>query len=262
MRRLLWIALLAVLAAWGAIHYLLLPPRIPPAERGRRLAEREGCFACHGPEGTRGVQNPGRDERSVPSYQGALMMYAKNREEIREWIRDGAPAARRKSETWRKERSQGVLRMPAFGKRLSPQRIDDLVAFIEATSGLPEAPEGGPGRGLERAHELGCDGCHGLGGRFARPNPGSLKGYVPAWDGGDFPELVRDRAEFGEWVERGVSKRFETNPIAEYFLRRAPLRMPAYRPHLGPGDVDTLWLYVQWLRREAGAPRGERGSEE
>jgi hypothetical protein len=85
---------------------------------------------------------------------------------------------------------------------------------------------------------------------------------VPAWDGGDFPELVRDRAEFGEWVERGVSNRFQANPIAGFFLHRAPLRMPAYRPHLGPGDVDTLWLYIQWLRREAGAKRGERGTKE
>jgi mono/diheme cytochrome c family protein len=261
MRRLLWIALLAAVAAWSAVHFFLLPPRLTPAERGRRLAEREGCFACHGPEGTKGVKNPGRDVGSVPSYQGALMMYAKSREEIREWIRDGGTAARRKSESWRKERAAGVLKMPAFGSRLSPRQIDDLVAFVEATSGLPEPPEGGPARGLERVRQLGCDGCHGLGGRFARPNPGSLKGYVPPWDGGDFPELVRDRAEFGEWVERGVSRRLEANPVAGFFLKRAPLRMPAYRSHLGPGDVDTLWLYVQWLRREAGATVGEKGTD-
>jgi hypothetical protein len=190
------------------------------------------------------------------------MMYAKNREEIREWIRDGGTSARRRSEAWRQERARGALKMPAYGRRLSPRQIDDLVSFVESTSGLPEPPEGGPARGLERVHELGCDGCHGLGGRLARPNPGSLKGYVPPWDGRDFPELVRDRTEFGEWVERGVSKRFEANPIARFFLRRAPLRMPAYRPHLAPGDVDTLWLYIQWLRREAGATVGGKGTEE
>jgi hypothetical protein len=105
---------------------------------------------------------------------------------------------------------------------------------------------------------LGCEGCHGLGGRFARPNPGSLKGYVPPWDGDDFPELVRDRTEFGEWAERGISRRFEANPVARFFLRRAALRMPAYRTHLAPGDVDTLWTYVQWLRRDNGMT-GEKG---
>jgi mono/diheme cytochrome c family protein len=262
MRRILWIVLLAALVAWGAIRFVFLPPRITPAERGRRLAEREGCFACHGPGGTKGVANPGRAEGSVPSYQGALMMYAKNREEIREWIRDGATEAKKKSRSWREARAKGVLEMPAFGSRLSPSQIDDLVAFIEATSGRPEPPEGGPARGLERVHELGCDGCHGLGGRFARPNPGSLKGYVPPWDGGDFPELVRDRAEFGEWVERGVARRFEANRFARFFLDRAPLRMPAYRRHLEPGDVDTLWLYIQWLRRQGGATTAEKGTHE
>jgi hypothetical protein len=75
---------------------------------------------------------------------------------------------------------------------------------------------------------------------------------VPSWDGRDFPELVRDRAEFAEWVERGVSRRFERDPLARFFLDRAVLEMPAYRNHLEPGDLDALWAYVQWLRRTAG----------
>ena len=219
MRRLLLITLLAAATAWGVSRFVLFPPRLTTAERGRRIAERQGCFACHGPEGIRGVSNPGREERTVPSWQGALMMYAKNRSEIREWIRDGAPAARRKSPSWREASARGALRMPAYRTRLSPRQINDLVDFIEATSGLPEPDTEAAARGLTRARELGCDGCHGLGGRFSRPNPGSLKGYVPAWDGADFPELVQDRAEFGEWIERGVSRRFETNPLAR-FLRR------------------------------------------
>jgi mono/diheme cytochrome c family protein len=259
MRRLIRILLVAALALAAGAGLLLVRPELTAAERGRRLAEHNGCFACHGPEGTRGVANPGRPERTVPSYQGALMMYAKNAEEIREWIRDGGPQSRRRSPTWRAARDQGALRMPAYGSRLSPREIDDLVTFVQATSGLPEPEDGAAARGLERAHELGCEGCHGLGGRFARPNPGSLKGYVPPWDGEDFPELVRDRTEFGEWAERGVSRRFEANPVARYFLRRAALRMPAYRTHLAPGDVDTLWTYVQWLRRGTGTT-GEKGT--
>ena len=245
----------ALLAGAGFVQ-LQLRPKLTAAERGRRLAERNGCFSCHGPEGIRGVPNPGRSELTVPSYQGALMMYAENEEEIRQWIRDGATRARRSSAAWRLAREKGALRMPAYGGRLSDRQIDDLVAFVQATSGLPEAEPGGPARGLELTHELGCEGCHGLGGRFARPNPGSFKGYVPPWDGEDFPELVRDRAEFAEWVERGIPRRFEANPIARRFLERAALRMPAYREHLAPGDVDTLWLYVEWLRRAKGAETG------
>ena len=258
MSRALPLLLAAALLLAAGIGFLQIRPKLTPVERGRRLAERTGCFACHGPEGIRGVANPGRAERTVPSFQGALMMYAKNAEEIREWIRDGAPQARRKSPAWLKSREQGALRMPAYGRRLSEREIDDLVSFVQATSGLPEAEEGAPARGLELAHELGCEGCHGLGGRFARPNPGSFKGYVPPWDGDDFPELVHDRAEFGEWVERGISRRFEASPVARRFLKRAALRMPAYRAHLAPGDVDTLWLYVQWLRSVKGAA-GDQG---
>jgi hypothetical protein len=42
-------------------------------------------------------------------------MYASGPEEIREWIADGAPAKRAASETWRKQRDGGALKMPAFG---------------------------------------------------------------------------------------------------------------------------------------------------
>jgi mono/diheme cytochrome c family protein len=235
---------LAALAAWG-----LARPRLPAAERGRRLAERTGCFACHGPGGTRGAANPGRDDRTVPDFRDDLMMYAESPAEVREWIRDGVTAKRAGSVTWRAQRDRGTLRMPAFKDRLSPSQIDDLVAFVLATSD----PDPGPdeplaARGRVRAAELGCIGCHGPGGRFARPNPGSLKGYLPSWDGADFPELVRDRAEFGEWVQRGESARFSRSAPARWFLRRATLRMPAFKAHLAPGDVDTLWAYVQWVR--------------
>jgi len=105
-------------------------------------------------------------------------------------------------------------------------------------------------QGLERVEALGCVGCHGSGGRLARPNPGSLKGYIPSWDGSDFGELVKTRTEFEEWVERGVPRRLERNPIAREFLRRSSLRMPAYEKHLGPGDLEALRAYVEWLRRE------------
>ena len=107
----------------------------------------------------------------------------------------------------------------------------------------------------ERTEALGCDGCHGPGGRLARANPGSFKGYVPSWDSADFPELVRDSTEFREWVENGVSRRLDANAFATYFLRRAVLHMPHYRDHLESDDVAALWAYVQWLRATA-AKRG------
>jgi mono/diheme cytochrome c family protein len=217
-------------------------------ERGRRLAEATGCFGCHGPEGTHGTANPGRADRTVPGYDGSLMMYASNAAEVRDWIEDGVTPAKAQSETWKRERDKGALRMPAFGSRLSKTQIDDLVAFVMAAAGEPTPEDSLAQAGLDRAAVLGCVGCHGSGGRYARRNPGSLKGYVPPWDGADFTDLVRDKGEFREWVEGGVSQRFKTNSIAQFFLKRAVLRMPAFRGKLDPGDVDALWAYVTWLR--------------
>jgi mono/diheme cytochrome c family protein len=257
-RHALLLAAAAVVAGVGLVAALRWP-HLPAAERGRRRAVAEGCFACHGPEGLDGAANPGRTDRSVPGFGDELMMYAKTRDDIRAWIRDGAPAARARSSSWRQQRQRGALRMPAFKRRLSARTIDDLVAFVEAASGFAAPDDSLPGAGLERAHALGCTGCHGPGGRYARPNPGSFKGYVPSWDGSDFGELVRGREEFDEWVKRGVSRRFESQLAARFFLERAVLRMPAYERHLAPGDLDVLWGYVLWLRQ--GGPATSPGIE-
>src|SRR5512136_2020547 len=75
-------------------------PQLPPAERGRRLAERTGCFACHGPGGTRGANNPGREDKTVPNFEDDLMMYAKSAQDIREWIEDGVTRKKAASVSW------------------------------------------------------------------------------------------------------------------------------------------------------------------
>jgi mono/diheme cytochrome c family protein len=248
-----WIA--ALVAGLGIVALVGVAvarrPALPPAERGRRLAERTGCFACHGPGGIRGANNPDREDKSVPNFEDDLMMYAKSPEEIREWIRDGVTSRKAASVSWRADRDRGTLRMPAFKRRLSEHDIDDLVAYVLAASGASDPEDTLALRGLGRAEDLGCIGCHGPGGRLARANPGSWKGYVPSWDGADFSELVRDSSEFRQWVEHGVSRRFETDPVAAFFLKRAALRMPAYDRHLMPSDVPALWAYVTWLRSDA-----------
>ena len=84
-----------------------------------------------------------------------------------------------------------------------------------------------------------------------------VKGYIPPWDGADFPDLVKDRHEFEEWVKDGNIRRFKTNPIAMHFLRGAAIHMPEYERFLKPGDLDAIWAYVQWLRgsRPTASPR-------
>jgi mono/diheme cytochrome c family protein len=242
------VAAVVAIALGAAVYAIAVRPRLPAAERGRRLAERMGCFGCHGPGGLRGAANPGRTDGTVPGFEGDVMMFAKSPDEIRQWITTGTTEKRRVSETWQEQRKAGALKMPAFGRRLDHRQIDDLVAFVRASSGSPEPSDSLAAAGLDRADSLGCTGCHGAGGRFARNNPHSLKGYLPSWDGEDFPELVKSRAEFGEWVEDGVSKRFAANRAAKFYLDRAVLHMPAFKKHLAPGDLDVLWAYVEWLR--------------
>ena len=167
--------------------------------------------------------------------------------------------------TWRTDRARGVLKMPAFKRRMNERDMDDVVAYVMAVSGMPEPEDSLVADGLRRAGALGCVGCHGPGGRLARGNPGSWKGYVPSWDGADFPELVRDSSEFRQWVEHGFSRRLDANLFASFFLRRAALKMPAYERHLDPKDVPALWAYILWLRseasREAATPMEEHHHE-
>jgi mono/diheme cytochrome c family protein len=244
------LALFAGLAAWNFVAR----PQLPPAERGRRLAERNGCFACHGPGGTKGAANPGRRDKSVPTFAGDLMMYANDAADVRSWILDGSTPRKRESKTWRTQRDAGAVRMPAFRRALHGRDIDDLVAYVMLVSASPEPVDSLARTGRDRAQGLGCVGCHGAGGRLALPNPGSLKGYVPSWDGRDFPELVGNETEFRAWVQKGIAPRFRANPAARFFLERARLRMPAYERHLVAGDLEALWAYVQWLRSPAASP--------
>jgi mono/diheme cytochrome c family protein len=239
-----------VLVVLGLVAFAIVArPRLPRAELGRRLAENSGCFTCHGPGGTRGVANDGRTDKTVPAFEGDVMMFAHNDDEIREWIRDGVTKRRSGSSTWRAARERGALKMPAFDGRFGKAGLENLVAYVNAMAGLPEPGDSLVKAGLARVEALGCSGCHGAGGRLSPPNPGSLKGYVPSWDGRDFAELARDRNEFHQWVNDGVSERFAKNPAAKFFLGRAALHMPAYRDHLRPGDEGAIWAYITWLRR-------------
>jgi mono/diheme cytochrome c family protein len=150
-------------------------PNLPPAERGRRLAEKFGCFGCHGPGGLEGAKNPGRIDGSVPNFKVDVMMYAKTPEEIHEWIHFGVSRKKSTSRTWQADRDRGALRMPAFKDRMSERDMHDLVAYVLASSGSPAPDDSLAAHGLQRAEALGCVGCHGPGGRLARPNGGSFR---------------------------------------------------------------------------------------
>jgi len=110
---------------------------------GLELAHRLGCFSCHGPMGTGGVQNPGSLKGYVPGFFGEdyAELVADN-EELRQWINDGAvsrlldnPLARRVLETQ-------ALKMPSYGDFLEDEDIDALVELVAwlASDGWREMP--------------------------------------------------------------------------------------------------------------------------
>lgn len=245
-------ALVAVAGAAGGLHWWR-GKNVGAVTRGERLAQRSGCFACHGRGGATGLEDPGRDIGGVPPLsRDVIPAYAESPAELVEWVRDGMPArVREELAAFPLPGPAPLLQMPAFGETLSAGEIADVAAWLSAVAGF-DAPEGGPAaRGRDVAERLGCFGCHGPGGRGDLPNPGSLKGYIPAWDGRDFPELVRDGSELAEWILDGAPARLREHGVARWFLERQAVRMPAYRGRIEREEVEEIAAYVGWLRGES-----------
>lgn len=249
MSRIRKIALAAAVLSAAAVtlFWWIRRPAATPETRGHRLAERLGCFACHGTGGTGGMPNPGSEEGEVPGWTGgAPMMYVESDAEWREWILNGHP--KRKP---RDPKRRDLLAMPAYREFLSPSELDDLVAYVRAVAGADKPRDPKAARGFAVAGKLGCFGCHGPGGRTGSPNPRSFKGVIPPWTGTDFAELVRDEAELRAWILDGKIARLEGHPLARFVTRRQRIAMPAYRRVLAPGEEDALVAYILWVRAEA-----------
>ena len=170
-----WVLVLLVLAEGAALGALLLRSQWQrnaegtPVQRGRRVAERMGCFGCHGPSGAAGIPNPGTDG-TVPAWSdGTWMMYNDSEADVRAWIADGkAPGTAIDP--------KALLRMPAYKSRLAAGGLDDLTAYV-----LTEMQFGDPADARTRALLAAARG------RF-------LPNRVLA-DGGDLPLLAAELVE-------------------------------------------------------------------
>jgi mono/diheme cytochrome c family protein len=242
------LALALVAAGGGAALHRWRTHNIGPVQRGFGVASAHGCFACHGPGGVTGLADAGPGMGGVPAFsRDELRAAARNEGEIREWILDGMPR-RLREEAGTAEGRAPLLRMPAWRGILSDRETRDLLAYVRAVSDFDLPPVGPILDGHEVGARRGCFGCHGPQGRGNAPNPGSLKGYIPSWDGGDFPELARDDSEVREWILDGSPRRLRDNRLAGFFLKRQVLQMPAYRGRLNDDEVERLVDYVRWLR--------------
>jgi mono/diheme cytochrome c family protein len=243
------------LSLWAMVGWRAWRTRgISPVQRGFVVAASSGCFGCHGTGGLKGFDDPDGNLGTVPPFtREALRAYARNEREIREWILDGVPQ-RLRAEAAADAAAPALFRMPAWRGILSDRQVDDLVAYVKAVSDyeLPDDPAAELGR--QTAERLACFGCHGPQGRGSLPNPGSLKGYIPAWDGADFGRLAADDAEIREWIRHGSPQRLEAHPVARFFLRRQAVQMPGYGDRLSEAELTSLVAYIRWLRGPGSPP--------
>jgi len=235
---------LFLLLALAAVYFQVRKPSSTPFLRGQHLAQKQGCFACHGPGGVSGSQNPGA-ESDIPSWDGgSAMMYLEKEDHIREYIELG----HRKDKD--PKQIAGLVRMPAYHGSFSQHEMDDLVAYVKGVSafypGMPDSAR----IGMETAKKSGCLGCHGESGRGGIHNPGSFKGIIPGWDDPQLADLTRNDAETEEWIRTGTLKRLGSNRIARHFLHAQRLSMPAYDTLLTVQQIRDISRFINWLRSD------------
>jgi mono/diheme cytochrome c family protein len=217
--------------------------------RGERVAAKMGCFGCHGPGGSGGVANPGSDEKFVPPWNAAAdAELIKAPGELDEWVLDGKP--KRMREAKEAAGDSPLLDMKAYRGTISTRELRDLRAYLRAVMSLDMPPEQDKTArdGYLMAQKSGCFGCHGPGGRGLTGNPRSLAGYIPAWEGPVFDDLVKNDGELDDWIRNGSTPRMKNNRFANYFLTRQVVEMPPYDAALSDDEVKSVTAYIKWLR--------------
>jgi mono/diheme cytochrome c family protein len=227
---------------------LVVQPQLTAYEEGRAVANRLGCFGCHGADGRGDVPNPGSEYETVPAFTERVpMMFAKSDAELREYILDGAPASKRADPQYRAEVEAMAMKMPAYRDHITTQELEAIMAFIRPASGLLYPDDDEAARGLDLAVTNGCFACHGDLGGGGVPNPGSFKGYIPSFWGLDFEELVRDDDELLEWIAKGRITRLTDNPVARLYVEGQVIQMPAYEKLLSPDEIQAIAAAVRWI---------------
>lgn len=114
-----------------------LDPGMPEAAyEGRVVAERLGCFGCHGPSGMGGLENPGSLSGRIPAWTGPdYAELARDEGEFRAWVLDGGIPRLRGNPAARWFLGRQAVKMPAYRARISEDELDKLAAYLRRLRG-------------------------------------------------------------------------------------------------------------------------------
>lgn len=249
-------------------------PESTPVSRGEKLAQRAGCFACHG----RGDGEPRFNLRQVngkwalknnPTFWDNSI---DKTSVLVDWVTNGVPAAQAT------RHKSLFIQMPAYKDRLKPQEIQDIAAWIlsdglKYTQGVGEkakpvtAKPGLTGDALlvagdRLSRKFGCYQCHGELGQGGVSNPDSFKGYIPSFAGEDLRKLTAngDRDEILHWIDTGHGRAIEsglTGQLAKKYVEGQATKMPAYKDQLSDAEKALLADYVLLLNKKGPLPAPE-----
>jgi mono/diheme cytochrome c family protein len=103
-----------------------------PAYEGRKVADRLGCFGCHGPGGIGGSPNPGSFKGTVPAWDGAdFTELVRSDAELMEWILEGHPQRLWNNPAARLFLERQIVGMPAYRRQLSADDQARLLAYFQ-----------------------------------------------------------------------------------------------------------------------------------
>jgi mono/diheme cytochrome c family protein len=106
-------------------------PQDEKADEGRKVAERMGCFNCHGPQGRGAAPNALAFKGYIPPWDGPdFVELARDDAEAREWILDGASKRVAGSATGRFFLERQPIKMPAYRGHLTDAEVDRLLDYI------------------------------------------------------------------------------------------------------------------------------------
>ncbi len=110
---------------------VMLNPKDKKLKGGRDLVLENACFACHGPMGAGGINNPGSFKGYIPSLIGNdYDELVKSKEELVEWIKEGKIKRFENHFIARIFMKRQIIKMPEYHEVLSNEEINSIMDYL------------------------------------------------------------------------------------------------------------------------------------